>query len=664
MIILDYKVNIQKITRIEINNTMRINHFIITLIFFVSYNTAISQQVTDYENISKKYTGDKAVMLQKKEYLDIKIDHDTLAIQSKQYIEKYFLSDKAGFLADHIIFFNSFVEIKNLSAFLYQPKGKKFKKNKVNNIRIEDDFSGNTFFGDSKTMHVSLPKIDAGYRSTVSYEEVYSEPRFLGSFYFSSYIPVEKAEFSVSFPENVKIKYKIFNDTKNEITFRKSKKKRIITYTWESSEIDKYEVLNSQYPISYYQPHIVIYIDEYEVNGKITKVLTDTDQLYSWYYNFTRDLNQKDNPKLADFVDSLTRNETSDIEKIRKIFYWVQDNINYVAFEDGYSGFIPSPADDVFHKRYADCKGMASILTQMLTFAEITAHFTWIGTRRIPYSYSELPTPLVDNHMIAAARIQDEYVLLDATGQYMPLFLPPSSIQGKEALIGIGEDNYTIYEVPVVEMEKNVFNDSILLNVENDLLIGNASIKLTGYEKYNLSVRMNRTDENKLKELLEAWLEKGSNKFKLNNYVYEGLKNKDDDLIIDYQFEIPDYINSLNDTKYINLHIEKTLYNNFIDTATQVFDHKIKHKSIINSTTTLEIPKGYELSYIPENVEYSQPEFGLKFIYTHENSHIKLSSFIYINTLAIKLDKTENWNNMINICNDAYNQTVALKKIK
>ncbi len=65
-------------------------------------------------------------------------------------------------------------------------------------------------------------------------------------------------------------------------------------------------------------------------------------------------------------------------------------------------GLIPHPASYVCEKRYGDCKDMANLIVSMLHMAGVNnAYHTWIGTRDLPFKYTEFPTPIVDNHMIA-----------------------------------------------------------------------------------------------------------------------------------------------------------------------------------------------------------------------------------------------------------------------
>ena len=38
-------------------------------------------------------------------------------------------------------------------------------------------------------------------------------------------------------------------------------------------------------------------------------------------------------------AEEITKGTTGDLDKVRKIFYWMHDNIRYIAFEDGIAGF-------------------------------------------------------------------------------------------------------------------------------------------------------------------------------------------------------------------------------------------------------------------------------------------------------------------------------------
>jgi len=55
--------------------------------------------------------------------------------------------------------------------------------------------------------------------------------------------------------------------------------------------------------------------------------------------------------ELRNIVDELTKDKSSNVEKVRAIYYWVQENIKYIDFEYALGGFIPREANNVFKKK-------------------------------------------------------------------------------------------------------------------------------------------------------------------------------------------------------------------------------------------------------------------------------------------------------------------------
>ncbi|MCU0781990.1 MAG: hypothetical protein MUF04_12940, partial [Akkermansiaceae bacterium] len=91
----------------------------------------------------------------------------------------------------------------------------------------------------------------------------------------------------------------------------------------------------------------------------------------------------------------------------------------------------------------------------MMRHAGLNARECWIGTRDIPYSYSEVYAPIVDNHMITAYNYKGTWLFLDPTDEFVPFGYPSGFIQGKEALIGLPNTQFTLQKVPVMHAEAN-----------------------------------------------------------------------------------------------------------------------------------------------------------------------------------------------------------------
>ncbi|CAG0898473.1 unnamed protein product [Cyprideis torosa] len=182
---------------------------------------------------------------------------------------------------------------------------------------------------------------------------------------------------------------------------------------------------------------------------------------------------------LKEKVAELTDGIDDDNEKIKQIYYWVQDNIRYIAFEYGLMGFQPEACQSVYNNKYGDCKGMANLTKQMLTLAGYDARLTWIGTNDLPYTY-DLPSLIVDNHMICTVLLGDEKIFLDATEKYSDLGTYAHRIQGKQVLIENGKD-YIIDQIPVSDYKSNKEETTHELSIEdNSKLVGNGQLTFTG----------------------------------------------------------------------------------------------------------------------------------------------------------------------------------------
>lgn len=633
------------------------------LLFCTSFVLAQKTPAVDLSAFKKKYPDENAIWLSRKESHTVKIEGDNVKVYTDNYEEMLILNEKGALYADKSIYFSHFNKILSINAKTLVPAEKGgYKTIKVDKISTNNDISGGVFYDDNQTKSFAYSGVEPGAITVLSYKEVLNEPRFFGSFFFNSYIPSESAEFSVTFPKSVKMHYKLFGITEEELEFKKYETSKGMMYSWKAKNMKRYQHEDDGPTIRYYTPHIVVFIDEYTIKGKTTKLLADATSLYSWYYSLVKDVNKDDNAALKKVVDSLTANTPDEFEKVKKIFYWVQDNIKYVAFEDGLGGFIPRQASAVCDKRYGDCKDMASIITEMLSMAGIDAHLTWIGTRHIPYTYADCPAPLSDNHMIAAYKKDGTYYFLDAIGKNAPIDMPTSFIQGKEAMIGNGENKFEIVKVPEIPKEKNTYVDSVYLKIADTKLTGKGSVVFSGYEKIDLCDLMQSMTEDDKTKFIKGYLEKGNNKFQIDSLKHFNLKDREKNLHFTYLFRLPDYMKTNGDEMYLNLHLDKTYMNDLLDVEKRKIPREIDYKSIDKNTTVLEIPAGYAVTYVPANTSYSGKHFGFEIKYYQKDGKIYMDKTIYIDTLMITTDDFAEWNKMIKQLSKAYNESIILKK--
>ena len=434
-------------------------------------------------------------------------------------------------------------------------------------------------------------------------------------------------------------------------------------YTWELKNINEYEYEENAPTFKKILPHIVPIITSYKVDGEIVDLLGDTADLYQWYYSLVKDINQDvADEGLIQLVDELTANKENDLEKVRAIYYWTQKNIKYIAFEYALGGFIPREANKVFQKKYGDCKDNSSILYRMLEIAGLSGNLTWIGTRSIPYSYKDVPTPLVDNHMILSYFYEDNVYFLDATGRFTPLEFPSSFIQGKEALVAINEGEFQIEQVPVVSAEKNALTDQTTIEIVNGMVVGKSITEISGYKKIDYLYGLeNENTSEKIQQFYNAKLRKGNNKFLIDEIVETNKEDYDKSLKVTYNFTIGNHSKQLGDEIFINLNLNKKL-SDYRTQSDRKHEIEYDYKSAYNYKTTLTIPEEYVLEYLPENQEYKNDYISSKITFDHKDNQITYTHSLLLDFINLDLAQQKEVNALIKKVEKGYKEIIILKK--
>lgn len=633
---------------------------LLTFVLQVLSNCAWAQTL---DEMLKLYPGKTAVFSNINRDVEIMINKGMPYAKATEVSEMLILDDKAnGIYNKDKVYHSSFNELKKVEAYTAVPDGNSTKKMKVSEFKTQSSPSSGIFYDDVKETAFDYPKVIKGSVTHVETEHYNKDIHFISPFYFSSYLPVANATFSLTFPEDMDIRYIIKNDEKKNITVTESKKGRKKTIEFSAKGINNNDYFADAVSHSYYAQHVIVYVTQYKYDGQVVPVYNTVAELYKWNSSFLKDINTTASALLKQVADSVCAGKTTEWDKAQAIYHWVQNHIKYVAFEAGLEGFVPRQAEDVCTKRYGDCKDMASLLTALLNASGLKAYFTWIGTRSIPYSYTEVPLPISDNHMISAVKVDNKWIFLDATDPNCIFGFPSSSIQNKEALIGISADKYELVKVPVMVSSKSIIVDSTFLTIDKKILKGFASVDYVGYygsDVYN-SLLYNKGDDERV--YARRRMAKGSNKFIMKDYKISFPDPANKSANIKSNFEIPDYVKSIDDEMYINLNLEKIFGYTVTDTAKRKMAIENSFLMNIRQVHLLKIPEGYALEHLPKNISVSNNVVDFSIEYKQVKDQVIATQNYTIKQLYIEVADFTKWNEAITKVSPAYKEEIVLKK--
>lgn len=612
----------------------------------------------------QQFPGQPAVFLDYRQDVLLELRGDSLTVSARHHHDMLHTAEGTAAYASDRVFSSHFSRLQKIEARTLVPNGTSYRTQKVQQFHEQFEVRPGIFFDDVRATRFTYPSVQPGARTVSDYTIRLRDARFLQPFYFATGVPVRHAELTVTAPKTVKLNYKLFGAEGANVQFSKEEKGSTVVYRWTADNLPAPPTDDEAPDDAWYLPHVVYFVEEAPLAGKPQRMLSGVPELYTLYRSFVKDLDQPAAaPQLKHLVDSLTAKAATPDDKARNIYHWVQDHVRYIAFEQGMRGFVPHAPALVYTRRYGDCKDMASLTHGMLQLAGLNSHLAWIGTRDLPYRYSELATPGVDNHMIAVyERPGGELVFLDATDPYNPFGLPTAMIQGKEALIGLDKEHSRVAEVPVVAREQNARTDATKLTLDGTSLRGSGQLALAGYARNRATAALRGADQLTQQRTVRSMLERGSNKFFVDKYTVGGLGESEKPLTLDYQFHLDDYVQRADDELYVNLNLERELINDKIDLERRRLPRANDYCRRTRQQTEFEIPAGYDLSHLPANVQADDPVAGFRISYRREGNKVVQDKEVYVNYLLLEPKQFAAYNKVVGQLSEAYRDALILKR--
>lgn len=629
--------------------------------FFLSANMLFSQKALDptaedvqlAKSLREKYSKDDVAVLESKENITFELSKSDAKVVVKNSVREVLMNINHRADINKYEFYDSESSIESFVL--------KYRNQKNTSFTIKDQFykDNDLFYNDARVKYMDVDFPVQGYSYIYELEKKYNDIKYFTSLYFNDEFPVIRKEITVTVPDWLNLELKEFNFDGNTISKTKTRDDRNGTtiYTYIMENVDAFYKEKKAPGRSYIYPHVLVIAKSFKHRDKETMLFNSTADLYKWYKSLV-DSMKDDTSLLAAKVKELTATAKTDEEKIKNIYYWVQDNIRYIAFEDGIAGFKPDEAQNVFEKRYGDCKGMANLSKQMLKLAGFDARLTWIGTKHILYDYTT-PSLAVDNHMICTLFYKGKTYFIDGTEKYNSFGEDAERIQNKEVMIEDG-DKFIIKKVPASgsELNKEIYNAKLI--VDNDKLSGSCSKTYSGESKTEFLNIFNSFENNKKGETLEKYLSGNDKNITAKNIKTSDLKNRDLKLSLNYDLDVQNKVSKFDNDIFIDLaYMDEYKNFEFKDRKT---NYELNYKTNYESNVVLAIPDGYKLSKLPESLNVNEEDFSVLISFKQVGKEIVYKKqFVFKNAVVKKTDMAK-WNDFNKNLKTIYNQQIIFTK--
>jgi transglutaminase-like putative cysteine protease len=548
------------------------------------------------------------------------------------------------------VFFHD--ELRVVSVDFMEENGKKLKSDKI----CGPYEAGGIFHSDARFCIYKVVRAEPGSVFKLKAVMEYDDPRYLTKVSFQEMVPGWERTIKLVRPEWVDVEAREFNFSGQVVRSEQVRDgKTEINYTVKKLLNHSGDQNSPHY--SQYLPHIIFLTKSFShpVSGEKELVLESTQDLYNWYRKLIAGTNDKPE-ELVELVNKLKEGKSDDDEIIKSIFYWVQDNIRYIAFENGIMGFQPEAAQSVFHKRYGDCKGMSNLLKNMLVLAGYDARITWVGTNILPYTY-DLPSMAVDNHMVCALRQGDGFLILDPTAKYTALGEFADHIRGKQVMIQ-DEENYIIKEIPLADKVTDYERIQLKASIKDGALSLEGSMHLAGMSKQMLMYALNTSEQKDHSRILRRFVSPSENADIVNAKAMK--IDRDEEGVVEVSILPKNKVNTFSDKLYVELEQRRDFES--LQFKGRKVPYKFPGRRFFESVTILELPEGYQVSKLPEAYVVSTDNYVFDLSYTIENQRVIYTKKLHIFDSIIHAADFTDWNQAVKGLKEFYQKPIILIK--
>jgi len=379
------------------------------------------------------------------------------------------LKESALRRATLVLNYNKLVKVEDIDATVYDSKGVKVKRIKADEILDYSAIDGGTMFSDDRVKIIDTKYQIYPFTVEFSYTRVYPSALYCSGFgLFQGYnTSVEKITRKLITPLDYQIAYKEINGAE---AVQKSVVDGKQIYIWEPGRF----LARNPEPLATDPDEIFprVKINKSKISYEGYKGDCSTWQLYG---AFVSTLNEgKDNlpPETATKMQELTKNCTSDYDKIKMVYEYAQKKNRYINVKKGIGGLQPMDAATVDRLSYGDCKGLSNYNKSLLEAVGVKSYYTLIQLDGVPTPIDNSFVEDVTNHIVLCVPMSNDTLWLECTNPYIPCGYFGASTHNRQALMLDGMNSHLVH-TSVMKGDDNQTINKCEYQIDNQ---GNANL--------------------------------------------------------------------------------------------------------------------------------------------------------------------------------------------
>lgn len=537
---------------------------------------------------------------------------------------------------------NSNRKVTSLHGWCIPAQGKDYEVKDKDGAEISiPKVEGSELISDVRMKVLQIPAPDPG--NVIGYEyEVEEHPLVLQDVWsFQQEDPVREVHYSLQLPGGWEYKSAFLNYAEVKPTQSGG-----YQWQWSLSDIKGIRKEDDMPPLVGVMGQMLVSF--YPAGGAATNGFTNWEQMGRWYANLTtgrRDASNEIKQKAAE----LTASTPTQLDKMRAIARFMQQDVRYVAIELGVGGWQPHSAAEIFSHRYGDCKDKATLMSSMLSAIGVESYYVAINTERGSIT-ADTPANQGFDHVIIAIKLPDgvndaslvatvtvpkvgRVLFFDPTNEFVPFGQIGGYLQANYGLL-VTSDGGQLVELPEQPLNMNSITRTAKFTLDpTGKLEGSVEEMRMGDRAWTQreALRAVTSNTERIKPI-ESLLAGSLSNFHITKASIVNLAHNDQPFGFNYTFEADNYAKTAGDLLLVRPRVIGSKSRGILETK-EPRQFPIEFEGPVQDTDNFEItlPAGYQVDELPPPVD---ADFG--FASYHSKTEVKGNVIDYTRTFEVK----------------------------
>lgn len=489
-------------------------------------------------------------------------------------------------------------KITNLKGRVYNEQGEQIRKFGYDDIVDRSCISGFSMYDDNRVKAIDPKVLTFPYTVEYSYQIDLGQTLFLP--FWSHYMEntsYENSTFTVKTPAGYLFRYKEYNLPKG---VDKSTQEGKDVYSWSLSNLKARmhepmsAIISPNYPLVRLAPN------SFEV-GESKGSAASWKELGMWVSSLIENRDQLPEATKTKLVE-ITSSSKTDLDKVKKVYEYMQQKTRYVSIQVGLGGWQPFDAATVDRLSYGDCKALTNYTKALLSAVGIKSHYTLVkagaGANEIDVAFPSSQF----NHAILCVPLAKDTLWLECTSQRMPCGFNGDFTDDRSVLLVDG-DNSRLVHTRIYPASENFTSKIIKVNLADEesgeAEVNTCYVGLT-YDEIMPIYYADAVDKQKL---VTQRINLPS--FSLNKFAYNETRSKTPWFDENLKISFTNYMRKMGD----NVLLPVNFMNKLTSLPDKVRNRKnemcIRRPLLECDTVVYQLPKGFLVTGLPERSELS-----------------------------------------------------------